>query len=286
MAVRGTRALDHFVIAVRDLERAGAAWERLGFRVLPKMRHVTAGCANRVVQFGRTYVELLGDIELMLEMYRGHYLGRFAHGEGLANICFTANDLDADRAVVEAAGIPCGPVTSARRPVVMPDGSSEDTDSDFFYPWRAGQAYMTPFLAAHRKPEIIFVPEYAVHPNTAKDVTGIICQSPTPNEDAAFFALMGGAVTEPIAGGMMVRLAQGDTVEILEPSALAERFGAVLPPVAQDAPGFGVGLTIVVASLAACRAALPADAVEADGALIVPASAACGAFVRFVEDAA
>jgi catechol 2,3-dioxygenase-like lactoylglutathione lyase family enzyme len=283
MQLGGTRALDHFVIAVRDLERSGAAWTAMGFRVLPKMRHVTAGCANRVVQFGRTYLELLGDIELMLEMYRGHYLGRFAYGEGLANICFTADDLDADRAAVEAEGVRCGPVTSARRAVVMPDGASEDTDSDFFYPWRDGRPYMSPFLAVHRKPEIIFVPEYAVHPNTARDVVGIICQSVDPGADAAFFAMMAGAEARAIDGGMRVALSQGDVVDILTPAALRTRFGSMLPSGIADAPGIGVGLTIRVGSLAACRAALGVEAATVDGALVVPAAAACGAFVRFVE---
>ncbi|HEY0104828.1 MAG TPA: VOC family protein [Rhizomicrobium sp.] len=283
MAVGGIRALDHFVIAVRDLETAGAAWAAMGFRVLPKMRHVTAGCANRVVQFGRTYVELLGDIEMMLQMYRGHYLGRFAFGEGLANICFTADDLDADRAAVEAQGIRCGPVTSARRAVVMPDGSSQDTDSDFFYPWREDRPYMSPFLAAHRKPQIIFVPEYAVHPNTAEDVVGIVCQSATPDADADFFASMCGATAKAVTGGMRLTLAKGDVVDILTPDALRACFGAVVPAGIEAAPGIGVGMTIRVGSLAACHAALDVAPVAIDGALIVPAAQACGAFVRFVE---
>ncbi len=283
MPISGQRALDHFVVAVRDLAPAGAAWERLGFRVLPKMRHVTAGCANRVVQLNRTYIELLGDIELMLELYRDHYLGRFTHGEGLANICFTSSDLSADRALVEAGGVPCGPITSARRPVVMPDGSSEDTDSDFFYPWRTGHAYMSPFLAVHRRPEIIFVPDYAVHPNTAIDVSGIICQSPAPMEDAAFFALMADAQVERTGYGARVLLASGDSVDIFTPEAAMRRFGEAAPPVAADAPGFGIGLTVTVASLAACRATITAGTVEAEGGLIVPASQASGVFVRFVE---
>lgn len=282
MTITGERALDHFVIAVRDLDRAGDAWAALGFRVLPKMRHVTAGCANRVVQFGRTYVELLGDIELMIEMYRGHYLGRFAHGEGLANICFTSNDLESDRAGIEGASISCSPVTSARRPVVMPNGAVEDTDSDFFYPWRAGHAYMSPFLAAHRKPQIIFVPEYAVHPNTAENVVTITCHSPNPAEDAAFFALMAAGTAETIDGGMRVRLAKGDTVEILTTAALVRRYEGALPPLASDSPGFGVGLTVRVASLEKCRSAIAVDVLEADGTIMVPASRACGAFVRFV----
>ncbi len=283
MHVSGTRALDHFVITVRDLGKSGAAWTAMGFRVLPKMRHVTAGCANRVMQFRRTYLELLGDIELMLEMYRGHYLGRFAFGEGLANICFSADEGEADRAVVEAQGVRCGPVTSARRAVVMPDGSSQDTDSDFFYPWRDGRPYMSPFLAVHRKPEIIFVPEYAVHPNTAQDVVGIICQSIDPGADAAFFAMMSGADLLEIDGGMRVALAQGDVVDILTPAALRARFGAVLPANTADAPGIGVGLTIRVGSLAACRAALRVEASIIEGALVVPAATASGAFLRFVE---
>ncbi len=83
-------------------------------------------------------------------------------------------------------------------------------------------------------------------PNTAEDVVGIVCQSARPQEDAAFFALMSGAATEAVDGGVRLTLALGDVVDILTPAALRQRFGAVVPDGIDAAAGLCVGLTIRV----------------------------------------
>jgi catechol 2,3-dioxygenase-like lactoylglutathione lyase family enzyme len=51
--------LDHVMIVVRDLERAAAVYQRLGFRVIDGGRHTGLGTYNKIVRFGLDYLELL-----------------------------------------------------------------------------------------------------------------------------------------------------------------------------------------------------------------------------------
>ncbi len=263
------RPLDHVVVAVLDLSQAGDLWSALGFQVSPIMRHLALGSANRLVGFGSTYIELLGRIEDMIPPHRERWMARFAYGEGLTSFAFRSEDLVADRAALIESGVAMTEIGSARRAVDMPDGSTAETDSDFAYLESTASPFPPPFLVMHKRPETIFIPAFAIHPNTALDIVGVTFLSADPDKDRATFACLS-AGPAPI--------------EFLHDEAAAACFGAVAPPLARGA-GYGIGLTIAVASLAACRANIqPGIAVvESDGALLVPASAATGLFLRFIE---
>lgn len=263
------RPLDHVVVAVLDLSQAGGLWSALGFQVSPIMRHLSLGSANRLVGFGSTYIELLGQIEDMIPPHRERWMARFAYGEGLTSFAFRSEDLVADRAALIESGVAMTDIGSARRAVDMPDGSTAETDSDFAYLESTASPFPPPFLVMHKRPETIFIPAFAIHPNTALDIVGVTFLSADPDADRATFACLS-AGPAPI--------------EFLRDEAAAACFGTVAPPLARGA-GYGIGLTIAVTSLAACRASIqPGIAVvESDGALLVPASAATGLFLRFIE---
>src|SRR5262245_11192908 len=55
------RAIDHVVLAVRDLDTASAVFGRLGFTLTPRAWHEdNMGMSNRLAQFsGRSLIELL-----------------------------------------------------------------------------------------------------------------------------------------------------------------------------------------------------------------------------------
>src|SRR5688572_19550272 len=60
---REIAGIDHAIVGVRDLEQARASYQRLGFRVTPRGRHVGWGTANYCVMFERDYLELLGIVD-------------------------------------------------------------------------------------------------------------------------------------------------------------------------------------------------------------------------------
>jgi catechol 2,3-dioxygenase-like lactoylglutathione lyase family enzyme len=51
-------AIDHAVIAVRDLDAALASFRALGFTLTPRGYH-SIGSQNHCIMLGRTYIELL-----------------------------------------------------------------------------------------------------------------------------------------------------------------------------------------------------------------------------------
>jgi hypothetical protein len=263
------RPLDHVVVAVLDLSQAGDLWSALGFQVSPIMRHLALGSANRLVGFGSTYIELLGRIEDMIPPHRERWMARFAYGEGLTSFAFRSNDLVADYATLIENGVAMTGIGSARRVVDMPDGNTAETDSDFAYLDSTASPFPPPFLVMHKRPETIFIPAFAVHANTAIDIVGVTFLSADPDADRATFACLSAGPAP---------------VEFLRDGEATSHFGAVAPPLARGV-GYGIGLTIAVTSLAACRASIhPGVAVvESDGALLVPASAANGLFLRFIE---
>src|SRR5215467_12962638 len=55
------RDIDHVVVAVQDLERAGTIYQELGFTLTPRARHDDRmGTSNRLAQFaGKNFIELL-----------------------------------------------------------------------------------------------------------------------------------------------------------------------------------------------------------------------------------
>ena len=82
-------AIDHVVIAVRDLERAAADFRALGFTLTPRGHH-SIGSQNHCIMFRSTYIELLAApvSHPWLDYYR-------SFGEGLAAVAFSTDDADA-----------------------------------------------------------------------------------------------------------------------------------------------------------------------------------------------
>ncbi len=134
------RPLDHVVVAVRDADVAGATYERLGFQVVPLMRHLELGCCNRVIQLQGSYIELLGDIDRSVPALRERLEPRLACGEGIVLSSLRSQDLESDRLKLLQSGARAGRYFSARRKVPMPDGSEVETDSRALYPWNAPPA--------------------------------------------------------------------------------------------------------------------------------------------------
>ena len=97
------RGLDHLVHVVRDLDAAGALYQRLGFTVGARNRHPW-GTHNRIVQLPGFFIELLtvGDEERIAPSTPGTIsFGAFtrdflARGEGLAMLVLEGKGVEAD----------------------------------------------------------------------------------------------------------------------------------------------------------------------------------------------
>jgi hypothetical protein len=159
----GIAGIDHIIVAVRDLEAARLGWQRLGFTLTPRGRHIGQGTANYCIMFGRDYLELLGFVE---RDEFGHRLASFlGEREGAMSVAFapaanaeatsatlSANGLhpSAPRALGRALELPEGTVTPRFSLLTLPPEETPDLDC---------------FICGHLTPELVRRPDWLVHPN-------------------------------------------------------------------------------------------------------------------------
>ena len=118
-------ALDHFVVAVRDLPGAVRTYSRLlGRAATWRGEHPALGTENALFRLENTYLELLAPAAGGGEWLRDQ-LG--AHGEGPFALAFATPDAEAFRARAEAHGL---------RPSAVQPGLGRDSDSGAFRKWR------------------------------------------------------------------------------------------------------------------------------------------------------
>jgi catechol 2,3-dioxygenase-like lactoylglutathione lyase family enzyme len=118
-------ALDHYVIAVRDLSAATRTYVRLLGRAFTwRGEHPALGTENTLFRLDNTYLELLAPAP-----GGGRWLGDWieAHGEGVFALAFATPDAEAFRAHAEARGL---------RPSAVQPGLGRDSDSGAFRKWR------------------------------------------------------------------------------------------------------------------------------------------------------
>jgi len=118
-------ALDHFVVAVRDLPTATRSYARLlGRAATWRGEHPVLGTENALFRLENTYLELLAPAEGAGQWLREHL---DAQGEGVYALAFATPDAEAFRARAEAHGL---------RPSAVQPGLGRDSDSGAFRKWR------------------------------------------------------------------------------------------------------------------------------------------------------
>ena len=95
--------IDHAIIGVRDLEKAKEAFEKLGFRVTPRGRHVGWGTANYCLMFERDYLEILGIVDP--KAFTNKLDSFLETREGLVSIALLSDDAPTTRHAWSEAGL-------------------------------------------------------------------------------------------------------------------------------------------------------------------------------------
>ncbi len=114
---------DHAVVAVRDLDRAMAAFTAIGFDVALGGVHTGLGTHNAIVRFGLDYIELLAvndEAQARAQPARGALLDFLTRHEGLVGYAVATADIDGLAARFVAKEVPAvGPFPMSR---TRPDG--------------------------------------------------------------------------------------------------------------------------------------------------------------------
>lgn len=230
------RAIDHVVLAVRDLDRAAATYERLAFTLTPRAMHEDRmGTSNRLAQFsGRNFIELL-EVDRPDSLKPHDLKGRppfFSFGdhnrlalqerEGLSMLVFASENARADLARFEAAGLDTAPFDFERQ-AVLPDGSRATVSFSLAFAWSPEMPKVGFFSCQNRAPQYFWKPQYQTHANGARSIAAVYLASHAPERDARFIGAMFDGEVALVADGWRVSCGAAQEVLVLAPEAIARR---------------------------------------------------------------
>jgi hypothetical protein len=282
------RGLDHLVHCVRDLDAAGATYQKLGFQVGVVNRHPW-GTWNRLIQIPGFFIELLaiGEPDKIAppqarQVSFGAYHRDWAlrNGEGLSALV-----LETDNARAAAQGFRASAVGDYEpfhfsREGRRPDGSPVTVAFTLAFAADPGSPDVCFFVCEQHFPENFWNPAFQVHPNGATGVRGVIVVAENPSDHHGFLGSFAARrEMHATSLGVTITTSRGD-ITVMEPAVFSKVFGFSPPMV-----GTGMrlaGLRIGVADLAQTRAALGRHSVEVGrGRLAVQPSHAHGAALIF-----
>src|SRR5262245_14734379 len=279
--------LDHCIIAVANLETAAATYRKFGFTLTPRGLHEGKGTGNHCIMFGATYIELLGVVDAAGA--EGRLAQRVkARGEGGIGIAYGADNADKACAALRAAGIAAEDPVDLARPLELDGRRDMVRFRNVMMPNLTLPETMQ-FVCTHVTPELTRARhEWQLHPSGATGVDTVVVAHDKPHDALAEFEALFGAGREAVQLGTPGQAyaaidnakiavhSRGEIEKIYGKRALA---GAPWPGI--------VGLKIRVNEVDAVGAMLDMGRVphrEVKHGLIVPASAAHGAFIEFAED--
>ncbi len=167
--------IDHVLIGVADLDRARLAWERLGFTLTPRGRHLQQGTGNYCIMFPRDYIELLGVVD---PAQGTGALGDFsAAREGPRGIAFATAAGDATATELARRGLHPGVPRDLARQLELPEGTVLPRFKLVSLPPEETPA-LSAFVCQHLTPELVRRPEWLKHANGAVGVRSVAVAVP------------------------------------------------------------------------------------------------------------
>ncbi len=281
------RGIDHLVIGVRDLDAAGALYQRLGFQVGARNRHPW-GTENRIVQFPGTFLELItiGDAgAIPPHSHRRFSFGAFvrdalAGGEGMSMLVLESRDAKADAEAFRLAGIGDFEPFFFEREARRPNGDVVRVAFSLAFARDQGAPGCGFFVCQHHEPQNFWNPLFQQHPNGALGLSAAILIAEKPAEHQSFVsAFTGQRGLKSNTLGISAALPRG-RLDVLTPHAAQQLF-AVEPPAPE--PRFS-GFVVGVADAGAIQARLSEAGVpflKVGERIVVPPSAAMGCAIAF-----
>jgi catechol 2,3-dioxygenase-like lactoylglutathione lyase family enzyme len=256
---------DHIIIGVADLDTACRVYQRLGFTLSPRGRHIGWGTANYCIMFGGDYLELLGILDD--SQFTNNLDKRLAeNGEGLLGVSYASDDADAAYAQLSAIG--AQPPQDLKRLLDLPEGTVEPA-------FRL--VHLSPetpgFLCQHLSRDLVWQPQWLDHANGAHCVAAVSMRV----EDLKFAA----AAYGKLFGTRAVSQADEEVRVTVGEGVL--RLRAAGP----DAPEGPEGLDIAVEDLGCTQAVLEQAEIahqRMDGRITVAEDDACGVALAFVAN--
>jgi hypothetical protein len=273
--------LDHVVIDAKDgMDEAVRIYQALGFQLTPRGHH-TLGSINNLAIFGTNYLELLGFGEsgaIRTELT--------AFPIGLNGLVFKTDDAEATFQQAQAAGVPALPANAFSRPVEL-HGRQQDARfrTTRVPPDASGIGRV--YFCEHQTPELVWRPEWQVHPNGAREMVRVLVATHDPMRQAMLFGKLFGshAIALRPDRTASLKMTGGGAVVLASPAATLGPLGDAAPDPAGRLD-FMAALVIRVASAQAVANLLqgvPGLVVEPHR-VRVPAKAALNTTILFEDE--
>lgn len=283
-----SRGLDHIVHAVRDLDRAGELYERLGFIVGARNRHPW-GTHNRIVQFAGVFIELVTFAEpdkLASDGFSILFAKRnrdfAAAHDGLSMLILESRDAAEDAQEFQRAGIAASPVMRFEREGQRPDGSRVKVGFSLAFAEDAQAPEIGFATCQQHYPENFWNPVYQRHPNGVRGLSHVDIVAADPAAHRAMLLAFTGA-SEARGGdeGYVIPLPRG-SLSVTTPRGFAERFGVAGPEPGKGARLAAIGFDVADADTEQERLKHAGIvAVRRDANLVVPPESGLGATLLF-----
>lgn len=278
----GITGIDHVLVGVRDLEAARAGWQRLGFTICPRGRHIGWGTANYCAMLERGYVELLGIVDPT--QFTNHLDKFLETREGGMGVAFATDDAGhCAEALAKQGFSPDGP-KELKRSLETEGGGAMPAFRLVHLP-ADKTPEMSAFICQHLTPELVRRPEWLAHPNGARKLVSVTIASADPVSAAFGYEALFGSDAIKVANGLTAIVHDGMALRFAKPDMLP----AIFPGVTFEAnvtPPYIVGMKIEVADRAAAFAYLAKAGITPiamDRGLIVPPQFANGMLLELVQ---
>ncbi|MGH6961738.1 MAG: VOC family protein, partial [Dongiaceae bacterium] len=237
--------IDHTLVGVRDLEAARAAWQKLGFILTPRGRHIGWGTANYCIMLEQGYVELLGIVD---PTQFTNNLDKFlAEREGLLGLAFRSRDNEQTARWLAAGGFaPDGP-KDLKRALELPEGEVLPAFKLLSLPPQEMPG-LRAFFCQHLTPDIIRRGGWLVHATRAVSLKAVITVVERPADlAAAYTRLFGADAVSADSDSLRVDCGEGELLFVTH-EGLQRLYPDMAPP--RHAPPWTAAMQIGVLILA------------------------------------
>ncbi len=273
--------LDHVAVATDSLDRAAAAYRRLGFKLTRRSSHSGNdgpwGTGNHCAMLRDGYFELIGITDPSL--YHDHLKAALARYTGLHLLALGTSDTNQSHDDVASCGAAIKKPYDIARQVPFGDGEKEGR----FRITEIDEAWFPEadfFFCQHDTPDVLWQPNLLDHPNGVTALKSATLVSADPEATAQRMERVTGVSPDKVGAGCVFNLARG-AIEVTPPQDVIKQFPGVVPPVLP----WVAAVTFRVSDLDLIRDITHAGGIEqndhADGGVWVGPQSAEGAVVVF-----
>lgn len=263
--------IDHPLIAVHDIQSLRNRLMAMGFTMTAVGKHPW-GTSTSLAMFDGCLIEIMGiyDESLIDEVPAGDFhFGRHVHEhlmqrEGVALSALHSTDSQADAERAQAAGFELAGHLEFGRDVTLPDGQQGRTRTTLALLPDPRWPRLSFFLCQQHRPELVYVREWLVHPNTVHGICGITILAQRDCQAALlekFSALYGDG--KSIDGGYQLETANG-RIRLMDRDSIEADLGALPTQILADAQPCIVGMDFRYADVTLLRHYLNSSGIAYD----------------------